>query len=48
MQSFNQTGRIIITCNKRLSPFLQQEIKELGFQYGQNFFNGRRVNRNFK
>ena len=32
MQSFNKPSRIIGTCSKRLSPFLQQEITELGFK----------------
>lgn len=31
MQLFNTTSRIIVTCSNRLSPFLQQEILELGF-----------------
>lgn len=40
MQSFNQRGRIIITCNKRLSGFLQQEIEELGFGIVRTFSTG--------
>jgi 23S rRNA G2445 N2-methylase RlmL len=32
MQVFNLTSKIIITCSNRLSPFLQQEIQELGFK----------------
>jgi putative N6-adenine-specific DNA methylase len=31
MQLFKITSRIIVTCSNRLSPFLQQEIIELGF-----------------
>lgn len=31
MFSFRQTSRIIITCNKRLAPYLQQETEDLGF-----------------
>ncbi len=31
MFSFNQSSRIIITCNKRLAPYLQQEVEDLGF-----------------
>jgi 23S rRNA G2445 N2-methylase RlmL len=31
MQIFNTTSRIIITCNKRLSPYLHQEVTDLGF-----------------
>lgn len=30
MQVFHNRSRVIITCNKRLSPYLQQEIQELG------------------
>ena len=40
MPSFNQSGRIIVTCNKRLSPFLQLEIKELGFEIIRTFSTG--------
>jgi 23S rRNA G2445 N2-methylase RlmL len=32
MQLFQTTSRIIVTCSNRLSPFLQQEISELGFK----------------
>src|SRR5690606_36876971 len=28
---FNTPGKIIITCNRRLSPYLEEEIRELGF-----------------
>jgi putative N6-adenine-specific DNA methylase len=31
MQVFHTESKIIITCNKRLSPYLQQEVEELGF-----------------
>lgn len=31
MQIFSLSSRIIITCSKRLSPFLEKEVKELGF-----------------
>jgi 23S rRNA G2445 N2-methylase RlmL len=40
MPSFKQAGRIIITCNKRLSPFLLQEIEELGFGITGTFSTG--------
>jgi 23S rRNA G2445 N2-methylase RlmL len=40
MQSFNRPGRIIITCNKRLSTFLQLEIEELGFEIIRTFSTG--------
>jgi putative N6-adenine-specific DNA methylase len=32
MQVFHTESKIIITCNKRLSPYLQQEIEGLGFK----------------
>src|SRR6195952_2836365 len=31
MEVFHTENKIIITCNKRLSPYLQQEVEELGF-----------------
>lgn len=31
MQVFNTSNKIIVTCSNRLSPFLQQEVAELGF-----------------
>lgn len=40
MQSFNQPGRIIITCNKRLSAYLHYEIEELGFKIVRDFLTG--------
>lgn len=32
MQIFETTGRIIVTCSNRLSPYLQIEVTELGFK----------------
>src|ERR1700744_5771442 len=32
MSVFSTESKIIITCNKRLSPYLQQEVEELGFK----------------
>ncbi|RCH54507.1 class I SAM-dependent RNA methyltransferase [Mucilaginibacter hurinus] len=31
MEVFHTESKIIITCNKRLSPYLQREVEELGF-----------------
>jgi putative N6-adenine-specific DNA methylase len=31
MSYFSKSSRIFITCNKRLSPFLKQEVENLGF-----------------
>jgi len=32
MQVFHTESKIVITCNKRLSPYLQQEVEALGFK----------------
>lgn len=32
MDIFNTASRIIITCSKRLSPYLKQEVNDLGFE----------------
>jgi len=32
MEVFHTESRIVLTCNKRLSPWLQQEVEELGFK----------------
>jgi putative N6-adenine-specific DNA methylase len=40
MEVFNTPNKVIITCNKRLSPYLQQEVKELGFDIVRAFPTG--------
>jgi len=40
MQVFHTENKIIITCNKRLSPYLQQEVEELGFKPTRVFATG--------
>lgn len=40
MQVFHTKSKIIITCNKRLSPYLQQEIQSLGFDLVRSFSTG--------
>lgn len=40
MQVFNNNSRIIITCNKRLAPYLVTEIEELGFTIVRSFSTG--------
>jgi len=40
MQVFHNKSKIIITCSKRLSPYLQQEVTELGFNTIRNFSTG--------
>lgn len=37
---FKKTSRIVITCNKRLSPVLESEIRELGFIPERTFATG--------
>src|SRR5688500_5626182 len=32
MEVFTKRSRIIITCNKRLAPYLQGEVENLGFK----------------
>jgi len=40
MQVFHTESKIIITCNKRLSPYLQQEVESLGFKPDRVFQTG--------
>lgn len=40
MQVFNTSQKVIITCNKRLSPYLQQEVKALGYPIKRAFSTG--------
>ncbi|MBC8053629.1 MAG: class I SAM-dependent RNA methyltransferase [Sphingobacteriaceae bacterium] len=40
MQVFNTNSRIIVTCNKRLSPYLVTEIEQLGFTIKRSFSTG--------
>ena len=40
MLLFNKPSRIIITCNKRLSGYLEKEITELGFKILRTFSTG--------
>jgi putative N6-adenine-specific DNA methylase len=44
MELFKITGRIIITCSKRLSLYLQQEVEELGFKPVRVFQTGVELN----
>lgn len=40
MSLFTTKGAITITCHKRLSPYLEQEIRELGFEIEESFVTG--------
>ncbi len=43
MNLFSDKGVIIITCPKRLSPWLEKEVKELGFTVVETFITGVRL-----
>jgi putative N6-adenine-specific DNA methylase len=32
MSIYTTTGNVTITCHKRTMPYLEQEVKELGFE----------------
>ena len=40
MQVFETKSKVIITCNKRLSPYLQAEVEELGYTIERSFSTG--------
>ncbi len=40
MSIFTTPARIIVTCSKRLAPFLEQEVVELGFKPVRTFITG--------
>lgn len=40
MSIFTSPSRIIVTCSKRLSPYLEQEVTELGFTPERTFITG--------
>jgi len=40
MDIFNTPARIVITCNKRLSTYLEKEVSELGFKVEKTFVTG--------
>ena len=44
MPSFNQQSHIVITCSKRLTAFLKQEIIDLGFSVQKAFTTGVQIN----
>jgi len=44
MPSFNQPSHIIVTCGKRLSPFVEKEIIKLGFKINKVFPTGIELN----
>lgn len=44
MSLYTTKGNVTITCNKRLTPFLEEEVKELGFVIEETFITGVRLN----
>ena len=44
MSVYTTTAPITITCNKRLAPYLELEVKELGFTIEETFVTGVRLN----
>lgn len=46
MSLFTIDGDITVTCHKRLSPYLEQEIRSLGFTIEESFVTGVRVKGN--
>ncbi|RAW01852.1 THUMP domain-containing class I SAM-dependent RNA methyltransferase [Pseudochryseolinea flava] len=40
MSVFTTRSRIVITCNKRLSPYLESEVRALGFEPERTFMTG--------
>lgn len=44
MQVFHNKSKVIVTCNKRLSPYLNQEIKDLGYTIVREFPTGAELN----
>lgn len=44
MQVFQTKSKVIITCNKRLSPYLQDEVKDLGYTIVRAFPTGVELN----
>jgi len=44
MSLYNTKAPVTITCHKRLAPYLEQEVRELGFEIEEAFVTGVRVN----
>jgi putative N6-adenine-specific DNA methylase len=43
MSVYTTKGEVIITCHKRLAPYLEQEVKALGFETEETFVTGVRL-----
>jgi 23S rRNA G2445 N2-methylase RlmL len=44
IQVFHTASKVIITCNKRLSPYLEEEVRELGYEIVRVFPTGVELN----
>ncbi len=44
MSLFTDKGSIIVTCPKRLAPYVEQDVKEIGFTPEETFITGVRIN----
>src|ERR1700744_5241753 len=44
MSLYTTKAPVTITCNKRLAPYLELEVKELGFEIEETFVTGVRLN----
>lgn len=44
MHSFEKPSHIIVTCSKRLTPFLEKEVNQLGFKIARTFATGIALN----
>ena len=44
MNVFTQKAAVIITCHKRIAPYLQKEVEALGFTIEDSFVTGVRIN----
>lgn len=43
MSVFTEKAEIIITCHKRISPYLESEVKQLGFSIDETFITGVKI-----
>ncbi len=43
MNIYTTRSSVIITCHKRIAPYLEQEVKELGFEIEESFITGVRL-----
>ncbi|PZF70842.1 THUMP domain-containing class I SAM-dependent RNA methyltransferase [Taibaiella soli] len=44
MSVYTKSAPVTITCNKRLAPYVEKEVKELGYEIEETFMTGVRLN----